>query len=299
MIVRITLRQLQVFVAVVQDGNVTRAATRIAMSQSAASQSLGELEEQLGLHLFDRHSRRLVLNEDGRRLYPKAVAILESAEEFEQLADNSQGSVHLTVAASSTIGNYLLPGFIGGFLGAVPGSRIDLSVGNTADVVDAVRDLRVDLGFVEGTCSDPDIHTLFWREDHLAVFCSPQHPLALRRKLRSEDLRRVVWVVREHGSGTREAVEQSLARARIDMTEVMEFGHSEAIKQLVANGTGISCLSRFALENDLASGRLHALSTPFLRLDRSLFVLWWRHKHIGGGLRRFLDWCRVDVGRTE
>ncbi len=299
MIPRVTLRQLRVFVAVAQDGNVTRAAARIAISQSAASQSLAELEQELGLQLFDRQSRRLLLNEDGRRLYPKAVAILDSTDEFEQLAQNRQGSVHLRAAASSTIGNYLLPQFIGGFLQAVPGSRIDLSVGNTADVVEAVRDLRVELGFVEGTCSDPEIHTLFWRQDHLTVFCSPQHPLALRRRLRPEELRRFIWVMREHGSGTREAVEQSLARAKIDMTEVIERGHSEAIKQLVAGGTGISCLSRLALENDLASGRLHALPTSFLKLKRPLFVLWRRDKFLGSGIRRFLDWCDVDIGRMQ
>lgn len=287
----ITLKQLQVFVAVAETGNVTQAAGRIALSQPATSQALAELEEQIALKLFDRIGRKLVLNDDGRRLYPKASALLAAARDFEQRDD----SVHLRIGASSTIGNYVLPGLIGHFIQQAPASRLELNVGNTRDVIDAVRNFQVDFGFVEGQCLDPDIETAIWRQDQLVVFCAPQHPLARRQTLDAADLARARWILRERGSGTREVFEHLLGEHLTPQQPVLELGNSEAIKQVVMSGVGVSCLSREVVRQSLESRQLAELSTPFLALSRPLLVLCHRQKYITDGMRRFLRFCGADL----
>src|SRR5690349_12650939 len=124
-----TLRQLEVFVATAQKGSVTQAAAAIGMTQSAASMALGDFERQLGTRLFDRVGKRLVLNEDGRVLYPKAVEMVERAQEMEQLFHGDRRTANLHLGASSTIGNYLLPRLIGQLQAQRPGSQIRLDVG--------------------------------------------------------------------------------------------------------------------------------------------------------------------------
>src|SRR5690606_17098291 len=128
--------------------------------------------------LFDRVGRRLALNDAGRRLYPKAAELVERAKELEQLLIPERPAADLRLGASSTIGNYVLPGLMAAFLADTPGSRFRLEVGNTRGVMEAVRRFEIDLGFVEGPCLDPDIGTIAWRTDELAICAAPDHPLA-------------------------------------------------------------------------------------------------------------------------
>src|SRR3954454_17277292 len=126
-----TLRQLEVFVATAQKGSVTQAAAAIGMKQSAASRARADFERQLATRLFDRIGKRVALNEDGRVLYPKAVEMVERAQEMEQLFHGEVRVVNLRLCASSTIGNYLLPRLIGQFHAQRPGSKLRLDLGNT------------------------------------------------------------------------------------------------------------------------------------------------------------------------
>ncbi len=148
----------------------------LALSQSAVSAALTDLEGQLGVQLFDRVGKRLVVNEHGRLLYPRALALLERALEIEQLFRGDNGAIR--VYASSTIGNYIMPEIIARYRHAT--SRIcrsELSVGNSLDVINAVADLRVDFGLIEGPCHAADIIAEPWLEDELVVFAAPNSPL--------------------------------------------------------------------------------------------------------------------------
>src|SRR6059058_5166451 len=140
-----TLRQLEVFVTTAQRGSLTQAAGAIGVTQSAASMALADFERQLGTRLFDRIGKRLALNEDGRLLYPKAVEMVERAQEMEQLFRGERRAVDLRVGASSTIGNYLLPGLIARFRNERPGSRLQMEVGNTQNVIRALLNYEIDV----------------------------------------------------------------------------------------------------------------------------------------------------------
>lgn len=172
----ITLRQLEVFTEVLKSGSTTQASVMLALSQSAVSAALTDLEGQLGVQLFDRVGKRLVVNEHGRLLYPRALALLEQASEIEQLFREDNGA--LRVYASSTIGNYILPAVIARYRHDFPDLPLELSVGNSQDVITAVLDFRVDIGLIEGPCHSTEIISEPWLEDELVVFAAPSSPLA-------------------------------------------------------------------------------------------------------------------------
>jgi DNA-binding transcriptional LysR family regulator len=290
---RTTLRQIEVFVATAQKGSVTQAAALVGMTQSAASMALAEFEGQLGTRLFDRIGKRLALNEDGRTLYPQAVEMVERAVELEKMFGKEGRAVNLRLGASSTIGNYVLPQLIGQFRAQRPGSRFELEVGNTRQVMQSVLHFQVDVGFVEGPCMDPDIEAIFWRNDELAICARPDDPLAQPGAATAEALRGADWILRERGSGTREVVEQLLTSQLGDIRLAMELGGTEAIKRAVESGIGISCLPRIALVGAVERGNLVALDTPFLKLTRALHILLHKQKHRTEGLESLLRFCQA------
>jgi len=288
----ITLRQLEVFTEVLKSGSTTQASVVLALSQSAVSAALADLEGQLSVQLFDRVGKRLVINEHGRLLYPKALALLEQAGEIEQLFRHDGGA--LRIAASSTIGNYMLPEMIARYRHDFPATPLELNVGNSQDVIGAVADFRVDLGLIEGPCHMPELVTQPWLEDELVVFAAPESPLA-RQPLMLELLANAPWILRERGSGTREVLDHLLLAHLPHFQLVMELGNSEAIKHAVRHGIGISCLSQRVIEEQLASGVLVELKIPLPPLMRTLYLIHHRQKHISNALQRFLSYCTLPA----
>ncbi|MBK4739030.1 LysR family transcriptional regulator [Noviherbaspirillum pedocola] len=295
---RTTLRHIEVFVATAQKGNVTQAAALIGLTQSAASMALADFENQLGTRLFDRVGKRLSLNDDGRALYPRAVQMIDWAQEMAQMFQRDERAVDLHLGASSTIGNYLLPKMIGGFNASRPGSRIRLEVSNTQKIIDAVRHFELDIGFVEGPCVTPELDTIFWQHDELAIFSAPDHSLARQQELSVSSLRQADWILRERGSGTREVVEQLLTSQLGTVGLSMELGGTEAIKRAVESGLGISCLPKIAVTEAVRLGTLVCLPTPMLRLTRAFHILLHKQKYRTAGILGFLELCQLTRGRS-
>ncbi|MFD2021218.1 DNA-binding transcriptional regulator YeiE [Pseudocitrobacter faecalis] len=287
----ITLRQLEVFAEVLKSGSTTQASQMLALSQSAVSAALTDLEGQLGVQLFDRVGKRLVVNEHGRLLYPRALALLEQATEIEQLFREDNGAIR--VYASSTIGNYLLPEMIGRYRRDFPDLPIELSVGNSQDAINAVADFRVDIGFIEGPCHSADIVAEPWLEDELVVFAAPDSPL-LVGEVTLARLSAQPWILREKGSGTREIVDYLLLSHLPQFRLGMELGNSEAIKHAVRHGLGISCLSRRVIAEQLESGKLVEVTVPLPGLNRTLWRIHHRQKHLSNALQRFLSYCTIS-----
>lgn len=288
----ITLRQLEVFAEVLKSGSTTQASIVLSLSQSAVSAALADVEGQLGVQLFDRVGKRLVINEHGRLLYPKALALLEQAGEIERLFSKDNGS--LRIGASSTIGNYMLPKMIADYRLDFPGTPLELNVGNTNDVINAVAEFRVDLGLIEGPCSVPELITQPWLDDQLVVFSAPDNPLA-GQNVPLGTLALAPWILRERGSGTREVLDHLLLPQMPDFNLVMELGNSEAIKHAVRHGIGISCLSRRVIAEQLSGGALVEIHVPQVPLVRKLYLIHHRQKHISNALSRFLTYCREPV----
>eukprot|EP01137_Pigoraptor_chileana_P030990 Opistho-2@18196 len=176
---RLGMRQLEVFVATAREGSTRAAADRVARSQSAASTALAELEAVVGVQLFDRVGRRLLLNENGRALLPRAQSLLDDAAELEGLF-SGEHAAPLRVAASFTIGEYLLPERVSRWMLTHPASPVQLRIGNTREVVEAVAAFDADVGFIEGPQTHPDLVVHPWLSDELVIVAAPDHPLAGR-----------------------------------------------------------------------------------------------------------------------
>ncbi|MBW7567623.1 LysR family transcriptional regulator [Chromobacterium subtsugae] len=284
MSLHISLRELEVFVAVAELDTVTRAADRVALTQSAASQALCKLEQGLGAQLFDRVGRRLLLNEHGRLLLPRARALLDAAADVQGLFDGD--ALALRIGASTTIANYLLPPLLAAFRRDWPRARLELEVANTRDIVEAVAAFRVDFGLIEGPCHHPELLASPWRQDELIVFAAAGHPLA-GRKVAAAELAQAEWILREAGSGTREEVERVLLPHLSRLAISMELGHSEAIKHAVAAGLGVSCLSRHVIADLLAAGAVVAVDADLPPLTRTLYRVQHRDKSASRGMAAF------------
>jgi len=280
---RYSLRQLEVFLATARHENVTRAAADLAMSQSAASGSLRELEEQFDVRLFDRVGKRLQLSELGRQLRPRAETLLEQARAFEQALAGADVMGRLKVGATLTIGNYLAVAMIAEFRRRYPGAEIALSVANTATIAEQVAHFELDMGLVEGELNHPELESTPWRGDELVVFAAPDHPLAHSRGLRDKALLQLPWIVRERGSGTRQAFDRAMHGLLADLDIAMELQHTEAIKRAVEAGLGVGCLSRISLV---------PLEVPGRDFSRELYLITHRRKFHGTALRRWLELCR-------
>jgi DNA-binding transcriptional LysR family regulator len=295
----VTLRQLQIFRAIALSGSTTAAAQSVPLSQSAASAALNELERLLNARLFDRVGKRLLLNDRGRALLPTALAVLDGARNLEAAFNTDHDSViDLHLFASTTVGNYILPRLLARFRERVPAAQLQLQIGNTRDVVTAVRDFDADLGLIEGPCHASDIVVLPWLEDELVIVASPTHPLAKaakRGKLTAKQLSRSCWLLREPGSGTREAVEQALLPHLVDLQSTMTLGSSESIKNAVAEGLGVSCLSRYVVQDLADADRLSVLATRLPRLTRQLTIVHHRRKLLSESLRGFIAHCRAQT----
>ncbi|EPL9568543.1 DNA-binding transcriptional regulator YeiE [Providencia rettgeri] len=285
---RITLRQLEVFTEVLKSGSTTQASQLLALSQSAVSASLTDLEGQLGVQLFDRVGKRLVTNEHGRLLYPKALALLEQGAEVEQLFKKEMGAVRL--AASTTIGNYMLPEILAGYRHDHPDIPLELFISNTEEVIKAVMEFRVDVGLIEGVCHSPELISKPWLKDELVVFASPKNPLA-NKKVSLKELRDAPWILRERGSGTRDVLDQLLFAHLPGFHILMELGNSEAIKHAVRFGMGISCLSRRVIAEQLDNGTLVELEVDELQLERTLYLIYHRQKHLSNAITNLLAYC--------
>lgn len=287
-----TLRQLEVFVAVGRCESVSRAAEALALSQSATSTALGELERQFDSQLFDRVGKALRLNEVGQQLLPKAVELLDRAREIEELMEGKTGFGTLRIGATLTIGNYLATLIIASFLQRHQESRVRLQVHNTATIVHQVAHHELDLGLIEGDCQHPDLEVQSWVEDDLVVFCAPDHALARQGVATLDELAVQPWILREKGSGTRETFDYAMRHHHLPLNVRLELEHTEAIKRAVEFGLGIGCISRLALRDAFRRGSLIPIETPYLDFRREFRFLWHKRKYQTAGMREFLALCR-------
>jgi len=286
---KLTLRQLEVFAAVARGGTTRAAGDEISRSQSAASNALGELEAVLGVELFDRVGRKLVINENGRALLPRAAGVLEDAAETQALFTAAHAAP-LRLASSYTIGEYLLPGLIAGWKSAHPRSHVLVHIANTHDVFDSVSGFSADIGFIEGSHSHTDLVVRRWRTDHMVIIAQPGHPMA-NRKVSGRQLVNASWVLRESGSGTREASDRWLIPQVPQVRVELELSTNEAVKRAVAAGIGLGCLSELAVRDAVQHGWLVQLDTNFPVTDRTLSLVHHRSKKLGVAAEGFLAHC--------
>lgn len=289
-----TLRQLQVFLAVAHYENVTRAAEHLAMSQSACSGALKDLETQYDVKLFDRVGKRLQTNELGRLLRPKAEALLAMAQELEDDFKKHQDIGHIKLGATLTIGNYLAVQIITEFMRSKEGASVSLEVANTQTIAERLLNFEIDIGMIEGEYAHPDLDIIPWQDDELVCFCAPSHPLATKGYLSDEDLVEAQWILREPGSGTRQAFEKALHGLMPQLKILLELQHTEAIKRAVESDLGISCLSLVTLKDAFKRGSLVPLKVPQRDFKRLFYAVLHKQKYRSAGILKWFELCELS-----
>jgi len=289
----ISLRQLKIFEATARLGRLTAAADEQALSQSAASQALKELESTLAYRLFNRTGRELEITDVGQEVLPRVRDILANIESLK--TPYGQGvSGPFRVAASVTIASYLFPQIMSDFLTLHPDVEPDLQIANTQRVLERLEKGQAHIGLIEGPASHHQLQTLAWREDHLQVFCSRTHPLAQEGRLTVAQMGQQRWILREQGSGTRAVFDRAMQEVGGQLGSVMALNRQEAIKRSVKAGLGIGCLSQLAVADELLRGELVVLQTP-LALTRQMTLVVPPESHINPLVRAFIEFLAVPV----
>jgi DNA-binding transcriptional LysR family regulator len=283
-----TLRQLEVFLAIAHAHSYRQAAEALHTSQPALSQHVRELEAELGVRLFDRLSRGVVPTEAGRLLEERAKRVFATLTDVREVLGELQGLQRgsLLIGASTTPGIYVLPAVIGEFRRRYPGIDLRLRIANSRVIEEAIRAHEVDLGVVGGHGLTPGEECLAaGLVDELVLIVSSKHRWARRREVVPADLPDEPLLVREEGSATRRVTERALEQAGVRWRASMELDHTEAIKQAVMAGLGVAFVSVHAVRGEVASRRLAAVRLRGIRIQRHFHVIHSEARTLSGGAR--------------
>jgi LysR family transcriptional regulator, low CO2-responsive transcriptional regulator len=292
-----TIRQLEVFLAVARAQSFSRAAERIHLSQPTLSEHTHDLEKELGVPLFVRRSRSVALTEAGRVFEDYATRVVATLAAGRQALADLDGLQRgsLVIGASTTPGTYVLPTLIARFRKQYPGITIGLRIANSRIVEERLRDGEVDVAVIGG-------HMLGRTErcvaagiiDELQLIVPPDHPVVKRPMPRSA-LARERLLMREEGSATRQVTERALRQAGVAFRPAMELDHTETIKRSVMAGLGVAFVSQFAVADEIRDGRLRTIAIERLTVRRHFHVVNDDRRPLSASARAFVRFLQEDV----
>ena len=288
-------RRLQVFYTVAKQLSFTKAAEQLFMTQPAVTFQVKQLEEHFSTRLFDRSHGRIALTPAGRLVMDYAERVLALSEEMETRVSDLTGTVGgpLSLGASTTIAEYILPKILGEFKAEHPEVQAHMTVANSETIVNRVADHSLDVGLIESPSHLPTLTSEVCCDDELVVICAPGHAFARRRSVRAQDVASLPLVRREVGSGTREFTDNYLVQCGVapdDLDVMMELGSPEAIKGVVETGIAIAVVSRATIVKELQLGSL--LAIPLApRLIRTLSLVHPKERFRSRLLTAFVDFA--------
>jgi LysR family transcriptional regulator, low CO2-responsive transcriptional regulator len=275
-------QRIRVFHAAAARLSYSKAAQELGISQPAVSFHIRGLEDELGVSLFERMGKQIFLTTAGRILAEDAARMMLLEEEARIAITELQGLDRgvLVVGASATIGIYLLPEVLGVFHERHPAVKVNLRLGNKARTLERLHDNEVDFGLVAGPLMESDLVSEAYLEDELIPIVAVGHRFAKKHRVQPSELRSETFLMRERGSGTQQRLEERLFQVGVQPTETMQLGSTEAIKQAVSANLGISVASRYALRQEIASGRLEQANIPGLIISRELLLVHHKDKRL-------------------
>lgn len=270
-----SLYYLRTFHAVAAERSFTRAGRRLNLAQPTVSAQIRALERNYGGRLFDVRHRRVHLTAEGEALLPYAERVFDLLREADDAVAATRGLERgrLSLAASTTIGNYLLPPVLARFTAAHPNLRVDVAIGTTAEVAARVAADDVPFGLVEAPVSHPGLDVRAFGHDEMVLIAPRGHPWARRDRADLDELRGAPLLRREAGSATQALVDNALGQAGLAMGVAAELGSTEALKEAVLGGLGVAWVPRLAVARELAGGDLAAVSVPGLDVRRTLSLI--------------------------
>jgi DNA-binding transcriptional LysR family regulator len=269
-------QHLAVFVKVVEKENFSKAAEKLHMTQPAVSQYIRTLEESIGTRLLERSNKYVRLNQAGEIVYHHAKEILALYTKMQSLVDDltNKASGPLAIGASYTFGEYILPHIIARMQGEYPHISPSIKIQNTKEIIELVKMHQLDIGIIEGFFTEDTLNSEVVSEDNMFIVAPiGHHLLTEKREKRMSDLAEETWILREEGSGTREAAENLFLLSDFTPKKILEFGSTQLIKESVEAGLGISLLSHWAIKKELTNGYIGLIDVKGLPFKRNFSIL--------------------------
>lgn len=287
----ITLRQMQIFEAVVRLGGYTRAAKELGLTQPTVSMQMYKLSDILGLELLEQTGRTTHPTSIGSEVYGNIHEILDRLAALGDLADKLKGVIRGQLKISViTTAVYFMPHYMGKFIEAHPQVQPRLTISNRNEAIERLRTNQDDLLIMGKVPDNLPVKAYPFINNEVVVVARPDHPLAKKRNISLQELTKERFLVRESGSGTRRAMHQLMADHGLALTPYMELGNAEAIKQGVMAGLGISVLSRRNLDLELIANRIAILDVVGFPLVRRWYAVHVEGKRLSLVTRTFLDY---------
>ncbi|HZV46662.1 MAG TPA: selenium metabolism-associated LysR family transcriptional regulator, partial [Thermodesulfovibrionales bacterium] len=290
--------KLKVFCTVAETKSFSKTSEIIHLTQPAVSLQIQALEEKYETKLFDRSSSTVTLTPAGETLYKYAKEILTLYTSAERAIGKQTGLVKgsLSIGAGSNIGNFILPTLITEFMRIHPKIKIYLLVNNSKRVIELLNAGNIDLGLVEGDVSRQKMIVKKLLSDELLLIVSPEHHWAKKKEVSISELAKEPFILREPGSGTRQMIEKFLARHDITLHDLKIsaiLGSTEAIKDAVENGLGISIISRWAVRKENRYGTLHLLSIKEEKMVRDFSLIMKKNSVSSNSLEEFVSFLKA------
>lgn len=296
------LESLRLLTLVARFGSLGAAAAELGIAQPSASKRMSTLERRLGLVLLDRSRRGSQLTAAGQAVAGWAERVLADVDSLLDGAETLRASRdgELRVAASLTVAEYFAPAWIGELRRQQPGLYVGLQVANSQQVAELVRSEAAQIGFIESPRTPRGLAGRTVAADELAVVVAPDHPWARKRRpLTPAELAGTPLLVRESGSGTRDTLDQALARVGAGpVRPLLELGSTTAIRGAVMAGSGPAVISEVAVRTDIATGRLVAVPVPGVTLRRRLRAVWPAGRTLTGPAAALLASITTSHGRA-
>lgn len=293
-LITVTLRQLQVFLAIAKTENVGTAAADLFMSKSAVSQALAELEAKLEVQLFDRNRGRIYLTAEGRRLMPQADEMVRRATDISELFRARKKFSQFRVGCTRTVGTFMIAELMKGFedaMGWIPA----VEIANTHAIAERLAKFELDIALIEGPVTDPELVTEPWLEDEMVVVAPKDHPLT-GRPVSYDELNNVRWVLREEGSSSRNFFDTQLRQKLSSIHVNAELNSFDAIIRSVLVGLGLTYISRRVLTDPFYGRYLTAVELPD-RFRRQLTFCRHADKYLSPDVHAWMNHCRAYAMR--
>ena len=284
-------RKLKIFYETAKHLNMTRVAKEMYISQPSISQSINELENDLGVKLFDRIGKKLYLTHEGEVFlnYTRRILNLydESIKVIKDFDSNKAGKI--VIGASTTIGIYILPEIIRKFSNEYSDIEISLIIENSKIIEGLILDNKIDFAFIEGDISSEEIiKEVIWK-DELVFICGDKSSLKDKGIISGEELKNQKIIMREDGSGTREQAELFLIKNKIKFNTILELGNTEAIKKSVEANLGIACLSYMVVEDKIKTKDLFLFRLKEGKIERDLSLIIHKDKFLSNNMKSFIE----------
>jgi len=296
----ITLRQMQIFEAVVRLGGYTRAAEELNLTQPTVSMQINKMCDVLGLELLEQTGRITKATSIGQQVYTNVQEILEHLAALGELADDLKGVIQGELKVSViTTAAYFMPHYMGKFIEHHPLVTPRLAITNRNDALERLRTNLDDLLIMGKVPDNMPVKAYPFINNEVVVIARPDHPLTGKSNISLQQLVQERFLVREPGSGTRRAVDNLLAEHGLKLTPYMELGNAEAIKQGVMAGLGISVLSRRNLDFELGSDRITILDVQGFPLVRRWYAAHYKGKRLSLVTKTFLEYILNESSESE